>query len=74
MRVAGKQVDDPAEVLAAADRHLDRNGSLAERIADLLKRLVEARVLPVHHADEHHARNAAALGGAPAALRPYLDS
>ncbi len=68
------EVDDPAEVLLAPDREVDRHGAGAEPVAHRLHCGVEVGAGAVHLVDERDARDAVAVGLAPDGLGLRLDA
>ena len=68
------QVDDAAEVLAGADRHLDRDRIRMQSRAHALDGVVEVRPGPVHLVDEGEARNPVAVRLTPDRLGLGLDT
>ncbi len=68
------EVDDPRELILAADRDVDRDGPRAEAIAHRLHGGVEVRAGAVHLVDEGDARDAVAVGLAPDGLGLRLNA
>jgi hypothetical protein len=69
-----QQVDDPAELVLAADRQVHCDAAVRELALELAERAREVGALAVEHVHEEDAREAELLGAAPHPAGLHLDA
>ena len=74
VRAVVQQVDDPRQLVLAADRELDRDATVGELLLKRGERAVEVGALAVEHVDEDDARELEALRAGPDPGRVHLDA
>ena len=69
-----QDVDDPGEIVLAADRQMHGDAALGELLLQLAEGAEEVGALAVEHVDEDDAREPELLGALPDAARADLDA
>ena len=69
-----EDVDDPGQLVLAADRQLDGDAARRKLLLHLTERAEEVGALPVEHVDEEDARDPELVGALPDPSRPDLDA
>src|SRR5690606_32881649 len=67
-----KEIHDPPEAFAGADRNLHRYGARRQVLLDVTENLLEVGVLPIHHAHEDDGGKAPLPQQLPGSLSSYL--